>query len=109
LASILAGGAQKIFALRVAFDEALFRHWAEIWPSAATQNLDSTALAADMKVLDQALADCGLRAPPDGATRDLDSRLRGAGKLLRWQVQVLAIQLAAMIIAVVAMRLLPAG
>lgn len=109
LVSILAGGGQKIFALRVAFDAALFRHWAEVWRSAADHDLAPAALAADLAAFDHALAACGLRAPAVEAVRDLDSRLRGAGKLLRLQALALAIQLAAMTGAVLAMHLPPAG
>lgn len=97
LVSILAGGAQKIFALRVAFDEALFSHWAETWAGAATEGLDPAALTADLAAFDQALDACGLRAHPRGAIRDLDSRLRGAWILLRRQALALAIQFASMI------------
>lgn len=107
--SILAGGTQKIFALRVAFDAALFRHWTDAWSKAATQCSGSTMCAADLASFDQALAACGLRKHPDDAARDLDSRLRGAGELLRWQVLALVIQLAAMMVAVIAMRLPVAG
>jgi hypothetical protein len=109
LASLLAGGAQKIYALRVAFDAALFRYWTETWAAAATQGSYPAALAADLAALDQALAACGLCAPSEGTLRGLDSRLRGAGKLLRWQALALAIQFAAIIVALVAMRLLPTG
>lgn len=105
LVSLSAGGVQKIYALRAAFDAALFRHWAETWSSAAIQGRDPVELTADLAAFDQALAACGLRAPADGATRDLDSRLRGAGKLLRRQALALAIQFAAMIVALVVMCL----
>lgn len=109
LVSLLAGGTQKIFALRVAFDEALFRHWAETWSSAATLGLESTTLAEDLAALDQALATCGLRAHSGGAARDIDSRLRGAGKLLRRQALALAIQFVAMIVAMATIYLPSAG
>lgn len=115
LVSLLAGGAQKIFALRVAFDAALFRHWAEVWRSQSSetsvvrQKFDLTALIADLEALDQTLAICGMRVAPDGAVRDLDSRLRGAWGLLRQQILSCVIQCAAMLGAVVAVRLLPAG
>ena len=112
LISLSAGAMQKIFALRVAFDAALFRHWAENWADTrdnAAARPDPASLAADMAALDQALALCGLRAHQGGAPRDLDSRLRGAWKLLRAQALALAIQLAAIIGAAAAMRLLPAA
>ncbi|MGV8892729.1 MAG: hypothetical protein ACOH2K_07305 [Burkholderiaceae bacterium] len=115
LASLLAGGAQKICALRVAFDAALFCHWAEVWrsqsseTSVAQQKPDTTALMADLASLDQVLTMCGMRAAPDSACRDLDSRLRGAWGLLRQQILTCAIQCAALLGAIVAVRLLPAG
>lgn len=109
LAALLAGGAQKIYALRVAFDAALFRYWAETWAAAATQGRDPAGLAADLATLDQALAACGLRASSEGALRGLDSRLRGAGILLKRQVLALAMQFVAMMVALSAMRLLPTG
>lgn len=107
LLSLLAGGVQKFYALRVAFDAALFRHWGETW-AAATQERDPAALAADLAAFDQALAACGLRAPAECAVRDLDDRLSGARKLFVRQALVLAMQFAMMVVAA-AMRLLPAG
>jgi hypothetical protein len=108
LMSILAGGAQKIIALRVAFDAALFRHWAQAWASAASQGLDPAGLETDLATLDQVLATCSLRTPPSGPVRDLDRRLRGAWRLLRQQVLVFAMQLAAVLAALITMHLLPA-
>ena len=114
LISMAASAMQKMFALRVAFDAALFRHWAETWAETWVDTRDNAAarpdpasLAADLAALDQALALCGLRAHPGGAPRDLDSRLRGAWKLLQAQALALAIQLAAIIGAAAAMCLLP--
>ena len=122
LISMAAGAMQKMFALRVAFDAALFRHWAANWtenwadtrdnPAARPDpdaRADPASLAADLAALDQALALSGLRAHQGGASRDLESRLRGAWKLLRAQALALAIQLAAIIGAAAAMRLLPAA
>lgn len=106
LISLLAGATQKIFALRVAFDAALFQHWAENWSRAAADS-GSVLQAEDVAGLDQTLVICGLRAHQDATPRDLDSRLRGAWKLLRTQLLALAVQLAASIVAVAAM-LLPA-
>jgi hypothetical protein len=101
LLSLAAGAAQKLFALRVAFDAALFRQWGE--------TPDPTSLAAELAALDHTLAICGLRAQQGGAPRDLDSRLGGAWKLLKTQALAFAIQFAAMIVAAAAARLLPAA
>lgn len=109
LVSVVAGSAQKIYALRVAFDEALFRQWAETWRNAANQGPAPAQLTADLAAFDQALAACSLRAPYGGAPRNLNSRLHGAGKLLRRQVLALAMQIAAMIGAMVALHLPVAG
>ncbi len=105
LVCIVAGGMQKILALRVAFDAALFRHWAKTWSSDAAQGRDPNALATDLIVFDQALADCGLGTPRGDVVRDLHSRLRGAARLLRRQALALAIQFVAMVIAMVAVLL----
>jgi hypothetical protein len=109
LVSILAGFMQKLLALRVAFDAALFRHWAEAWSRDATQGREPTALDADLRIFDQALAACGLGKIRDGAVRDLRSRLRGVVRLLRRQALALAIQFAAIGIAMVAILLSGAG
>ena len=46
------------------------------------------------------LAACGLRAPAGETVRDLDSRLRGAGKLLKRQLTSFVLQFAALLLAV---------
>lgn len=104
-ASLFAGGAQKIFALRVAFDSTLFRRWAETWAAAADRNANGAAQAADLAALDHAIAACGLRAPTGDTVRDLESRLRGASKLLQRQAVFLALQFVAMTGAVLALCL----
>ena len=109
LLSLLAGGTQKLFALRVAFDQTLFRHWDETWTSAATQGRDAPTFEADLTALDQTLVACGLLPQQGGAARSLDSRLHGAWRLLKRQVLAFAIQLATMIGAAVALQLLPAS
>ena len=109
LLSILAGAVQKIFALRVAFDAALFHHWAVAWNSNGAEVHDSNALATDLMVFDRALADCGLATPRCDVVRDLNSRLRGAARLLRRQVLAVAIQFAAVAVAMVAVLLSRAG
>jgi hypothetical protein len=107
LAALLAGGMQKVFALRVAFDAAIFRDWAGRWDRAALagDGDPASAIAADLLAFDRALASTGLRALSDGAVRDLDCRLRGAWKLLRWQLIAFAVQFAVLIVAVTAMHL----
>lgn len=105
LLSILAGVGQKVFALRIAFDAALFHHWAEAWNSNGAEGRDPNALATDLMVFDRALADCGLATPRGDVVRDLHSRLRGAARLLRRQVLALTIQFVAMVIAIVAVLL----
>lgn len=110
LISVLAGGGQKVLALRVAFDAAIFSDWAERWNLAAVGNDDPvSAIPADLLAFDRALAVIGLRTAADDPVRDLDSRLRGAWRLLRWQLIVFAVQFVALIVAVLAMRLSPPG
>lgn len=110
LISVLAGGVQKVLALRVAFDAAIFRGWAERWNLAAAGNDDPvSAIATDLFAFDRALAAIGLRTAADDPVRDLDSRLRGAWRLLRWQLIVFAVQFVALIVAVLAMCLSPSG
>lgn len=105
LLSILAGVGQKVFALRVAFDAALFHHWAEKWSSDEVEGRDPNALATDLLVFDRALADCGLATPRGDGVRDLNSRLRGAARLLKRQVLAVAVQFAAVAVAMVAVLL----
>lgn len=109
LLSILAGVGHKIFALRVAFDAALFHHWAEKWSCDGAEGRDPNALATDLMVFDRALADCGLATPGGDVVRDLNSRLRGAARLLKLQVLAVAIQFAAVAVAMVAVLLSRAG
>jgi len=104
----VAGGVQKAFALRVAFDEALFRAWAERWSVGATGDARpgaATAIQADLLALDQALAAMGLRRGKPDCVRDLDRRIDGARKLFGRQVMALATQVAAWILAILALQL----
>lgn len=103
-----AGGVQKAFALRVAFDEALFRAWAERWSVAAAADdraQAATAIRSDLLALDQALAAMGLHRGQPDSVRDLDSRIDGARKLFGRQLMALATQAAAWILAILALRL----
>ncbi len=95
LVSILAGIAQKYFSLRVALDAALFRRLADIG-SRNPSRQDGETLAA----LDAALTDCGLIRARAGSPRDLASRCRGAMRLLYAQAMCLAVQLGALVTAV---------
>ena len=99
LLSFLAGGAQKILAMRVALDEALFRHWAESWRRRAFRDSESISMDEDLAMLDKALDACGLRESSDGVLRTLEHRMRGAGNLLKLQVFVFAFQFTALMLA----------
>lgn len=107
LFSAAAGGVQKALAMRVAFDETLFRFWAERWSvnaAAGDPAAVSTPIRADLQALDQALAAMGLgRCQPD-SVRDLDSRIDGARKLFGRQLIALGAQAAAWILAVLALQ-----
>lgn len=97
--SVLAGGVQKIFALRVAFDEDVFRYWARCWSTVEpdlTMSDPTTILAA----FDRVLASCGLRSSEHAAPRDLDNRLQGALKLLRGQTCAFTTQFVAWLVAI---------
>ena len=94
---IVAGGVEKVLALRVAFDAALFAHWAEAWAAGA----EPAEVRSELAAFDAALAACGLRAQP-AEVRALDRRLSGAFRLLRQQSAALATQLVAWLAAVLA-------
>jgi hypothetical protein len=95
LASILAGIAQKYFSLRVALDAALFKRLADHeFGKSLVQDGES------LMALDSALADCGLIKAPKGSPRDLAVRCRGAMRLLTSQAICMAVQLGALLAAV---------
>jgi len=102
LVSLLAAGVQKTFALRVAFDAAIFGGWAERWACAVGDA--TSAIPADLRAFDEALAATGRRAAPDDSPRDLDSRLRGACQLFGRQLTAFVTQFAAWLVAVLAMH-----
>ena len=107
LVVVAAGGVQKAFALRVAFDEA-----AERWSVAAAADnraQAATAIRSDLLALDQALAAMGLRRGQPDSVRDLDSRIDGARKLFGRQLMALAIQGASWLLAILALQLRPLG
>ncbi len=105
LLSTIAAAVQKIFALRVAFDEALFRQWADKWDATASQHIADASLVADLAELDQTLVCCGLIKHADTNAgknvRDLDQRLRGAMGLLKSQGLAFVVQLATFMCAVI--------
>lgn len=81
------------FALRVRFDEAVFRRWADAWRGSADDGLPVATMAA----FDRALG-----RTADG--RPLAARCRGAGRLLRWQAAVTALQTACAVAAALYIR-----
>lgn len=87
LLGVLSGGLEKIYALRVAFDQRIFSAWAGQWPAAADFDPD-VALAE----FDQALGRMHRHSSTAPATRGLDERIAGACALLRKQGGCLACQ-----------------
>lgn len=88
------GGLEKIYALRVAFDQRIFAAWGEQWP--ATANFEPDVALAEF---DQALGRMHLRSATARATRGLDERIAGACALLRKQGLCLACQFFALLAA----------
>lgn len=110
LVSVLAAGVQKSLALRVAFDEAVFRRWTESWRSAeADASVVAEVVLDDLQAFDRALAAAGLRRAAEGTTQDLDARSRGALRLLRWQLAVFAAQFALLLAAALATLAVSSG
>ena len=107
LASILAAGVQKYFALRVAFDEQLFRNLARQW-AGKTPPEDASTLN-ELAHLDQSLARCLQCPPKDDNVRDLNSHLHGASRLLKRQLLAFSVQFASMLAAATAAGLPLAG
>jgi hypothetical protein len=107
--SVLAGGLQKILALRVAFDEAIFRQWASIWNRTTEPDSAINDQLASLAEFDRALANCGLRVAPEGVPRNLDSRLRGAMKLFRWQMFTFVMQFSTWVGVIAALYLSSPG
>ncbi|MCK6437205.1 hypothetical protein [Rivihabitans pingtungensis] len=86
LAAGLAGLAETLLALRLAFDRPILAGWAQDWHDASAQPDD------DMAAFDSALATLGLAAPTHHS-RPLADRVRGVRRLLAWQGGWLAAQL----------------
>lgn len=103
--SIFSAGAQKIYALRVAFDEAIFRHWADSWSIYDEKHQARELLATDLAELDHALISAGLMKASKNKGRDLDSRLRGAMGLLKTQAFLFTLQFASTVCAALALQL----
>ena len=107
LVSLLAAGVQKYFALRVAFDERLFRALAKQW-AGKTPPEDASTLT-ELARLDQSLARCRQCPPKADKVRDLNSRLLGASRLLKEQVLAFSVQFASLLAAAAAAGLPLAG
>lgn len=82
----------KYFALRVRLDEAVFRRWAALWAGA-----DGELPAATMAAFDRALG-------RPAAGRPLESRCRGAQRLLHWQAVFTVLQTACALAAAMYIR-----
>lgn len=78
----------RYFALRVRFDEAVFRRWASVWGSSS----DNTLPALTMAAFDRALG-----RTPGG--RALVVRCRGARRLLCWLALTTLLQMACAVAA----------
>lgn len=87
LLGVALGGLEKIYALRVAFDQRIFAAWSEQWP--ATANFEPDAALAEF---DRTLGRMHLRPATAAAARGLDERITGACALLRKQGICLACQ-----------------
>lgn len=83
----------RYFALRVRFDEAVFRRWANVWSGSADDHLPAVTMAA----FDRALG-----RTPDG--RPLAARCRGARRLLCWQALATLLQTACAVAAAMYIR-----
>lgn len=94
LLGVALGGLEKVYAVRVAFDQRIFAAWAEHWP--ATANFE---LGGALAEFDQALERMQLRSAMGPATRGLDQRIAGACALLRKQGICLALQFLALLAA----------
>lgn len=87
LAVVLAGLAQKYFAVRVGLDREIFRSWAERWQR---QGADPFA---DLEEMDRSLAALNLARNAEATIpRPLPDRVQGALRLFRRQVLAFAIQ-----------------
>lgn len=107
LLSVAAACVQKGLAMRVAFDEAIFRGWAECRRrNVGEDGRPDDTVVDDLRAFDRGLAAAGLRETDTGSLRDLDSRLRGAMKLLGRQVVAFAVQFVTLLAATLAMSLL---
>lgn len=95
LSAVTTGFAEKLFALRVAFDRRIFDGWSRRWEAAEATPAD------DLAAFDAALAATGLRTAAKTGGRGVDERIRGAMKLLTYQAGLFIIQALALIAAVI--------
>ncbi len=110
LVSVLAAAMQKVLALRVAFDEAVLRSWAESWQrNALGGGLTETSVLAELQAFDRRLVALGVLKQVIEPPRDWDGRMRGAVKLLGRQLMAFVLQFAALLIAVLAVLLPPSA
>jgi len=93
LGAVLFGAIEKIYALRVAFDQQIFAIWREQWP-----NHDADSAEVLLAAFDKALADTGLGQPAN-AWRPLESRIAGAIGLIKTQALLLLGQFALLLAA----------
>ena len=91
-AAAVAGLAEKAYALRVAFDHAIFADWTRRWPAE-----DASAPERDLAAFDKALVAAG--RPARAADRPLPERVRAATALLKRQAVLLVGQVTALLVA----------
>lgn len=77
---LVLGGAEKYYAIRVAFDRRVFADWAARW-----QRPEGPSIAAVLAGFDEALTRIGRRPAGGSRVRSLGERLAGAFALLRRQ------------------------
>lgn len=93
--SVAAGLVQRYYAFRCDLDARLFAHWAACW-----SGLWAPDPQADLKAFDQALTSVFGASEAPTPPRPLAERVRGALRLLRHQFIALAVQLAALLGAI---------
>lgn len=92
LLAVVLGGLEKIYAVRVAFDQRIFAAWAGQWP--ATESFEPDVALAEF---DRMLLRMHLRSASGPAARGLDDRIAGACALLRKQGICLVLQFCAVL------------
>lgn len=94
LLGVALGGLEKVYAVRVAFDQRIFAAWAGQWP--ATESFAPDVALAEF---DRMLVRMQLRSATAPAARGLDQRIAGACALLRKQGICLVFQFLALLAA----------